>query len=904
MDLHFIKNIQFGILSAEDILKMSVCKLDNPKLSGPGSVYDPLLGNVENNIPCTHCGLIKGCTGHFGHIELVYPILHPLCHKQILKFLQCFCYKCSHCLVNSKMCSILKIDKIKGIAKFKKIVASNSIIDVCLNCSTKQPKYRYIRNENLIILERNKLKTQLQDHEIKNIFENIKDEHIELLGINPKFSHPKNMILTVLPVIPTICRPYIKPDMNGDNICDDDLTTAYNEIIKANIKLANKKLAETKRNKLIKTIQFRIRCLFDNSHEKSKHTNGRPTKCIKKRISSKEGLIRNNCMGKRVDKSARTVIGPDPSVGIDQIVIPQKIASTLTYPERVNKYNINKLTGIINSGKANFVIRNDNRINLKYALFKHGTQILYGDEIHRNGNILYQTETTNYHLLDGDKLKRNGKFISDIIATQSKNFTLQIGDIVERQLRENDYLLLNRQPTLHKPSILGVKIKIDDKKTIRMNLAITKPLNADFDGDENNLHAPCSPESVVEIKQLVASKHNIISVQNSKPIICIVQDTLLASYLMTHYNKKLSKTRFYEIAMAINYKINIDKKIRHIRKILKRHQKPAKVFNGCGLISLLLPDDLIYEQNMRNSVFKINSGVIIEGSITKAVLGSTHNSLIKILFKEYNCDIAQRFINNIQFVANKWLLHHGFSISIKDCIPNKEAEIKNVIAKCVVEAKGIEETTSNEFTREIKVNAALSKARDNGMKIAKDALEKDNNFIQTVTSGSKGDFFNIAQIIGVIGQQNKAGGRIKPSLNNNTRTLVHYPNTIENKRIEYESRGFICSSFAKGLNPREFWFHAITGRTGIIDTAMGTATSGYIQRKLVKVSEDITIHEDSTVRNANGSIIQFQYGNNNYDPVHTVKIKNTMQCCDIQRLTNRLNLKHKIDLTKKNPKKK
>ena len=201
---------------------------------------------------------------------------------------------------------------------------------------------------------------------------------------------------------------------------------------------------------------------------------------------------------------------------------------------------------------------------------------------------------------------------------------------------------------------------------------------------KNNLHAPCSPESVVEIKELIASKHNIISVQNSKPIICIVQDALLASFLMTFYNKKLTKTRFFEIAMAINYKININKKLSHIRKILKQHGKPASAFNGCGLLSLILPNDLIYEQKTCNSIFKIYAGVIIDGAITKAVIGSKHNSLLKVFYKEYGCDIAQRFIDNIQFVANAWLLHHGFSISIKDCIPNKEAEIKSVIAKCVV----------------------------------------------------------------------------------------------------------------------------------------------------------------------------------------------------------------------------
>jgi len=893
MDLFFIKSLQFGILSAEEILKMSVCELVNPKLSGPGSVYDPLLGTIENNTPCSYCGLITKCTGHFGHIKLVYPIIHPLCWRQILLFLKCFCYKCSKPLITQEICDLLNFSKLSGINKFRAIVNQIPMFYTCINCTTKQPKYKFLKNENIIILERNKLKTQLQDIEILKIFENIPDSDIELLGLDPKLSHPKHMIITVLPVLPTACRPYIRPDMYEHNICDDDLTSGYNEIIKANLKLQDSKLSEVKRNKYIKTIQFRIKCLFDNSHEKSKHTNGRPTKCIKKRISSKDGLIRNNCMGKRVDKSARTVIGPDPSLSIGEIAIPNKMAKILTFPERVSRYNIDKLTDIVNCNKANFVIRNGNRINLKYAKAKKGTLILYGDKIHRDGNILYQTETSRYQLRDSDKLERNGKILDKIVLNQVKNFSLKIGDIVERQLQKDDYLLINRQPTLHKPSILGVRVKIDDKKTIRMNLAITKPLNADFDGDENNLHAPCSHESIAEIKELVASKHNIISVQTSKPIICIVQDALLASFLMTSFNKKISKTRFFEIAMALNYKIDIHKKITHIRRVLKKHGKKPHAFNGCGLLSLLLPNDLIYSQKTCNSMFKIYNGVIINGTITKVVLGSTHNSLIKIFYKEYGSECAQRFIDNIQFIANAWLLYRGFSISIKDCIPNKEAEIKNVITKCILEAKGLEETTTNAFTREMKVNAALSKARDHGMKIAKDALDSNNNFIQTVTSGSKGDFFNIAQIIGVIGQQNKSGGRIKPSLNNDTRTLVHYPFKIKNKKIEYESRGFICSSFAKGLNPREFWMHAESGRVGIIDTAMGTATSGYIQRRMIKFGENVTIWQDSTVRNVNGSIIQFQYGNNNYDPTNTIKIKKTMQSCNISRLVDRLNLKYK-----------
>jgi DNA-directed RNA polymerase II subunit RPB1 len=178
------------------------------------------------------------------------------------------------------------------------------------------------------------------------------------------------------------------------------------------------------------------------------------------------------------------------------------------------------------------------------------------------------------------------------------------------------------------------------------------------------------------------------------------------------------------------------------------------------------------------------------------------------------------------------------------------------------------------------------------MNIAQKALKKNNNFLRTVVSGAKGDYFNIAQITGLLGQQNLNGQRICPQLSNNTRTLPHYPIKVEDYTddMRYESRGFIKSSFTKGLSPREFYFHTMTGREGITDTAMKTATSGYIQRRMIKLAEDIQIKYDNTVRNSSGGIIQFIYGDNNMDPVHTVfnKSENGI-ACNVERLVQRLN---------------
>lgn len=404
---------------------------------------------------------------------------------------------------------------------------------------------------------------------------------------------------------------------------------------------------------------------------------------------------------------------------------------------------------------------------------------------------------------------------------------------------------------------------------------------------------------------LSATKHNMISAQASKPNICIVQDSLLGAYLMTKKINKLTKSEFFNICMngdGWTPQFILDK-IQHIRRVLRSLGRKAQCFNGKSLFSMLLPEDLIYEKkndaDSDEPIVKIYRGVLYEGAINKAILGTGHNTLIQILHKEYGKDIAASFVDNVQFITNAWLLINGFSIGIADCIATKSDEIKMVTTRSFIEAKGVEETTTNPDIREIKINAALSKAKDIGMKLAKDALRKDNNFIHTVTSGSKGDFFNIAQITGLLGQQNVTGKRIEPALNKGRRTLPHYPFEITDKEIEYESRGFIRHSFIRGLNPQEFWFHAASGREGITDTGMKTAATGYIQRRMIKIMEDLMVRNDNTVRNSIGSVIQFAYGDDNLDATQTVLIDGEPQAVNIGRLADRLNLNYEMENKRK-----
>lgn len=595
---------------------------------------------------------------------------------------------------------------------------------------------------------------------------------------------------------------------------------------------------------------------------KAKHsTSSRSIKGIKERLTGKEGLIRTNLMGKRCDQTGRTVIGPDPTLKVGQLAIPKEMAMNLSYPVQVNNFNYEYMMDLVNKKKkVNYVLKKNNngqiRINMQNALFFRGTSLNHGDIIIKeNGDEIVITNG-RHKLEKGDKVKRDGVFLDNIRFPEEREFKLEIGDVCERHLQDGDIVLLNRQPTLHEGSMLAQEVVIKPGKTIRFNLSINKSFNADFDGDEMNIHVPASLESEAELRLLSASKFKIISGQSSKPNFCIVQDSLLGAYKMTSGIKSIRKDHFFNISLSIEMELDqFHRKIQLIRQVYKEKGKKVQAYHGKGLISLVLPDSLIYEKNNsvdpNEPVVRIYKGVLYEGTLDKSTLGSVHNSLIHVIHKIYGPDETTKFIDGIISVTNNWLLISGFSVGLADCMvhgDDKEEEINSVISKCYIEAEGIKANTFNPSIREVKITGSLSKAKDMGLKIAKNALLEDNNFISTVKSGAKGDFFNIAQIIGLLGQQNIMGQRVYPSLNDGKRTLPHYP--FENLSIgqQYESRGFIDTSFIKGLNPKQYYFHNMSGRESTCDTAMNTATSGYIQRRIIKLIEDIKVQYDGTVR--------------------------------------------------------
>ena len=442
-----------------------------------------------------------------------------------------------------------------------------------------------------------------------------------------------------------------------------------------------------------------------------------------------------------------------------------------------------------------------------------------------------------------------------------------------------DCVLFNRQPSLHKMSIMGHRVRIMPYSTFRMNISMTPPYNADFDGDEMNMHLPQSLETRAEVQELMMVPKMIVSPQANKPVMAIVQDTLLASRLMTKRDTFIKKDVFMNILMWLE---NWDGKVPKPAIL-----KPEPLWTGKQVFTMFLPDVSLTKQSawakdndphdfsVEDTGVRIEKGELITGILCKKTLGSGGGGLIHVIWEEWGPTAARGFVSQVQWLLNYWLLQHGFTIgisdtiaddgtmnSINDTITKAKQDVKEVIALAQTNALELQPGMTMQQSFEQKVNQILNKARDNAGNSAQGSLDDTNNVKMTVTAGSKGSFLNISQMIACVGQQNVEGKRIPFGFDG--RSLPHFT------KDDYgpESRGFVENSYLRGLTPQEFFFHAMGGREGLIDTAVKTSETGYIQRRLVKAMEDIIVKYDGTVRNSAGDVIQFLYGEDGMDATY------------------------------------
>ncbi len=812
----FIRNVsvtqqmEYAGESVEKGIHNDTCYNQDTGQPNFGAINDPRMGNMHD---VEH-------PGYFGHIELVKPVYHIGFLKTVIDILRCVSYYTSTLLINQEnyVARRSKKKNLKEITKMSKSVK---------NCPVTQQRLPvYSKEGTKIAIDFGQGKEIINPSEVHKILEKISDEDAKLLGLNPKFSRPECLLLTTIPVPP----PHVRPSvfMSSSQKCDDDLTTKLNEIVKTNISLGiaiEKANATNEQNntehyvsQLESLLQYNINTFIDNQHPgqpPSLQRSGKPLKTLRERLSGKDGRVRGNLMGKRVDFSARTVITADPNLSIDQVGVPKDIAMNLTIPETVTDYNKEHLLELVKAGPnqhpgAKFLIRNGSKIDLNYA--------------------------------------RN---ITDL-----KN-----GWVVERHLIDDDAVLFNRQPSLHKMSIMAHRVKVLQGSTFRLNLAVTSPYNADFDGDEMNLHVPQSLNARAEAENLMRVDKLIVSPQSNKPVMGIIQDSLLSSAKMTRRNILIKKAELMNMIMIVD---DWDGKLPIPAIIRTGSNGPVEYWTGKQVFSLIIPKTLTIERmksrkenNPEDRGILIQKGEVLSGSVDKAVIGKSQGGLIHILFNDFGPDVTKVFLNQVQKLSNHWIKHHGFTIGVGDAIAGPKAmeKVEEILENTRTRIRtAISDKTMDPRQLEEYINTELNAATSEAGKKAEESLTFHNNFKAAVSSGSKGSSINISQIMAAVGQQNVEGRRIGYQFKG--RTLPHFPRND----VGQHSRGFVENSYLKGLTPQEFFFHAMAGREGLIDTACKSVT-GDVQVVIIENGKSKCVEI--------GSWIDKQIDNADIEDIHT-----------------------------------
>ena len=622
-----------------------------------------------------------------------------------------------------------------------------------------------------------------------DILKLVSDEDYMVMGFDPKKSRPEDMIIINFPVPPVQVRPSIKMEILSSSTTDDDLTHKIVDIIKNNENLKNTKgdgslTKSSSANEDRTLLQFHVATYYANDIlglTRSQQKNKKPTKSVSERLKNKEGRVRGNLMGKRVDMSGRTVITSDSTIPLNAVGIPATIAMNLTYPEIATKYNISHLSELVRNSRriypgANYVIKN--------IFDKEGNE---------------------------EKKVFNLRYVN-------KPLQLNLGDIVERHLVDGDIVLFNRQPSLHKLSMMGHICQINTDKTLltfRMNVSVTEPYNADFDGDEMNIHAPQSIQSVCELRLIANANRHFINPGNSGIIIKAKQDTPMGAYILSKEQTTLDWKTCMNILMHTT--AGIDHKI-----------PKNKLISGRFLCSQIIPPEINIQKKNDKNTFDIN---IHNGALLDGILSASNIShIIQRTWFQYGSKETLNFVDDLQKLVLQFLLSYGYTVGILDAIipaKAKESIYKIIESKRKEVLNIITEYENDPYIMtleafEINLQSTLQAVQSDVIKIAMNSFNKNGGIITAILSGSSGAEMNAGQISGCVGQIIVEGKRIKKKFNNRSLPMFHQHDDSA------FARGFCFSSFMKGLNPMEFFFHVMSGREGIISTAIGTADTGYI----------------------------------------------------------------------------
>ncbi len=871
-----IDQIRFSLLSPNEIRKMSAVEIQTadtydedgvPIISG---LMDGRLGTLEPRQKCKTCGnTALACPGHFGQIELSQPVVHVNFAKLVHKLLSVTCRGCGRILLSNDKIQKYR-DMIEEERKRLNIVPDVCYDDIaksakksqeCPHCGTKQCIIEHIKptsyNE---IIEGGARK--LTPSTIRERLERISDDDLKLLGMDPKAARPEWTVLQVLPVPPVSVRPSIT--LESGIRSEDDLTHKLVDILRINQKLREAVESGVPVNiiqELHDLLQYHVTTYIDNEVSglpPARHRSGRALKTLCQRLKGKEGRFRGNLSGKRVDFSARTVISPDPNLDVSEVGVPTDVAARLTIPEKVTEWNIDEMRQLVENGPdqypgALYIVRPDGRrIRLEFV-------------------------TERKTLAEG----------------------LQPGFVVERHIRDGDTVLFNRQPSLHRMSIMAHKVRVLPYKTFRLDPSVCPPYNADFDGDEMNLHVPQGEEARTEARLLMEVQDQILSPRYGGPIIGPITDLVTAAYLLTSNSSYLTKDEVSRVLAAAGYDGPLP------QPDLRR---PQQMWSGKKIFSLFIPKKMnfVAKSNMcrkcaeckqekcpYDAYVVVKDGVLERGVIDRNAIGARSESLFHRIVKDYGPSVGRDFLNSISRLLDRFLTIRGFSYTLDEL--DVSPAVRGKIEKAIKNAEErVNELVQNyrrgtlerlpgqslEESLEIYIMNELSRARDEAGALVDKHFGIENSGIIMVRVGAKGSMLNIGQMAASIGQQSIRGKRILRGYRGRALSC------FEPGDVGALARGFVYSSFRDGLNPVEYFFHAMGGREGLVDTAVRTQQSGYMQRRLINALEHIRVEYDGTVRDSRGNIIQLRYGE---DGVDTAKSDHG-KAVNTERLVDRVRL--------------
>jgi DNA-directed RNA polymerase I subunit RPA1 len=716
----------------------------------------------------------------------------------------------------------------------------------------------------------------------------------------------------VLSVPPSRFRP---PSVFGGSQFDHPQNTYLVEIIKLNERLLElqrtsggkgKNINEKLKDRdvggnpafadLIKTwisLQEQVNFLFDSSRNNA--TSGKiAPPGIKQILEKKEGLFRKHMMGKRVNYAARSVISPDPNIETSEIGVPMVFATRLTYPEPVTAYNVSTLRQAVINGP-------EQHPGAAYVQMEDGTL----------ANLATMNESARVALANQLRTPSTSTLIAGSGQSGLVDQPIGGGKRVLRHIRDGDVVLMNRQPTLHKPSIMAHRVRVlPGEKTLRMHYANCNTYNADFDGDEMNMHFPQSELGRAEAYGICNTNNQYLVPTDGSPLRGLIQDHVVSGVILTLKDTWLTQETYQQLLYGALP--SGDAKVLTIPPAIIR---PQPLWSGKQLVTTVLlnlakgrpPINLTSgckinarmwgPSHAMEATVIVQDGYFATGIIDKSQFGASAYGITHAVYELYGPDAAGSLLTIIGRLLTRFDQYIGFTCRMDDLLLDSAANVRrrklidesHAIGRQVVgdyskvsdvdDRKAVKSAMerilrSDELMRgldgvmKVKMNEMTSRIIETCLPEGQLRLFPLNNMSLMTLSGAKGSMVNFSQIAGLLGQQELEGRRVPTMVSG--KTHPSFPPFDPRAR----AGGYITQRFLTGIRPQEFFFHCMAGREGLIDTAVKTSRSGYLQRCLVKHLESLKVNYDNTVRDSDGSILQFHYGEDGLDVIKQKYLRN------------------------------